>query len=408
MPNQFTCPNCRHAHRFLAALAGQTMHCHGCGFVFRIPLVPLARTEGVDFSQAERWLLRLAGGRQFGPVRREMIMEWLQEGRADADCLVAPENGSKWYRVTEVFPHPPEPAGAAGEETDGARQTGSQKNHFKSSAAHFRAGSAPREECASPAAIIPASGLLDLLDDCAEASPRGRLRTIQRDHAQALKSLETEAAQAAGFLRPKGAKLVWLEAEQTPRYVRGHEPLEPEAATVAAYQGPQGGEFYCVVPWSRLGRMPHEFLSILPGRLPGPVALRRATEESFAGGRWIGITGDDRDVMALAAGVSREALAPLIEWDWRSDNQLYQMVLVWGVQAMPMGGEKFAHLVQTAQRPEPGAPAGLRWYLERQSAFWRFARRLNLPGAAGSPVLFASAGAQLLIRMADRLRREQT
>ena len=77
---------------------------------------------------------------------------------------------------------------------------------------------------------------------------------------------------------------------------------------------------------------------------------------------------------------------------------------VWGVQAVPLGGEKFAHLVQTAERPEPGAPAGLRWYLERQSAFWRFARRLNLSGSPGSPVLFASCAARLLTLTADRLR----
>ena len=121
MPRQFTCPNCRHSYRFLAALAGQSMHCHGCGFVFRIPLVPLADAAGVDFSRAGRWLLRLPSGRQFGPVRREMIVEWLREGRADADCLVSPEESTLWYRVTHVFPQSPgtggavtEPASAAG------------------------------------------------------------------------------------------------------------------------------------------------------------------------------------------------------------------------------------------------------------------------------------------------------
>lgn len=401
MPRQFTCPNCRHSYRFLAALAGQSMHCHGCGFVFRIPLVPLADAAGVDFSQAGRWLLRLPSGRQFGPVRREMIVEWLREGRADADCLVSPEEGTVWYRVTDVFPQAPETGGAVAKPAAAA----GKKAKSKSGAAGPQARPATFEDSSSPAAVIPAAGLLDLLDDCSTAPPRGRMRTIQRNHAEAMKSLEEEAARAGGFLRPRGSRLVWLEGETPSRHARGgHEPLEPEAATVVAYLGPQGGEFYCVIPWSRLGRMPHEFLSILPGRLPAPVALRRATEDDFAGGRWIGITGDDRDVMALAAGISQEALARDIGWDWFSDNQLYHMILVWGVQAVPLGGEKFAHLVQTAERPEPGAPAGLRWYLERQSAFWRFARRLNLPGSPGSPVLFASCAARLLTLAADRLR----
>ena len=383
MPPQFTCPNCRHAHRFLAALAGQSMHCHGCGFVFRIPLMALAQAEGVDFSQAGRWLLRLAGGRQFGPVRSETILEWLREGRADADSLVAPEEGTDWYRVNEVFPHAP---------------------LKKKSGMTGRTTPVGLEEPVSPASIIPASGLLELWDDCAGEAPLGRLRPILRGHAEALKSLEAEAVRAGGFLRPGGARLVWMEDENVShRARRHHEPLEIEAATVAAYQGPQGGEFYCIIPWSRLGRLPHEFLSILPGRLPGPVGLRRATEETFDGGKWIGITGDDRDVMATAAGASQEALALGLTWDWLSDNRLYHMILVWGVQAIPLGGEKFAHLIQTAAQPAPDA-IGLRWYLERQSAFWRFARRLNLPGVAGSPVLFSSCGARLLTMAAARLQ----
>ena len=384
MTKQFTCPHCRHAHRFLAALAGQSMHCQGCGFVFRIPLVPLAQAEGVDFSQARRWLLRLAGGRQFGPVRRETIHEWLREGRADADSLVAPEAGKAWYRVGEVFPQ------ALGESPTGRAD---------------RSTSVGVEEAVSPASIIPAAGLLELWEDCAGVTPRGRLRPILRGHAEALKSLDGEAAGAGGFLRAKGSRLVWLEdGSLHHRTRRHHEPLEIEAATVAAYQGPQGGEFYCVIPWSRLGRLPHEFMSILPGRLPAPVALRRATEDAFDGGKWIGITGDDCDVMAVAAGVSQEALSAGISWDWRSDNRLYHMVPVWGVQAIPLGGGKFAHLIQTTSHPDANAPTGLRWYLERQSAFWRFARRLNLSGAAGSPVLFASCGARLLTMAADRLR----
>ncbi len=360
------------------------MHCQGCGFVFRIPLVPVKRAEGVDFSHTGRWLLRLAGGRQFGPVRREMVLEWLREGRADADCLVAPEEGTGWYRIGEVFPQ------GAGEKSEIARP---------------RTAPVGTEDVISPASILPAAGLLEYWDDCAGEKPSGRLRPILRGHAEALKSLAAEAARAGGFLRFKGARLIWLEAPvASPRARRHHphEPLEIEAATVAAYQGPQGGEFYCIIPWSRLGRLPHEFLSILPGRLPSPVALRRASEEAFDGGKWIGITGDDRDVMAVAAGVSREALAAGIAWDWYSENRLYHMIPVWGVQAIALGPEKFAHLLQTAEFPSPDT-AGLRWYLERQSAFWRFARRLNLPATAGSPVLFASCGARLLAMAADRL-----
>lgn len=386
MPDQFTCPNCRHAHRFLAALAGQSMHCHGCGFVFRIPLVPLVRVESTHWPTDTRWLLRLASGRQFGPVRQETIQEWLREGRADADSLISPEESQGWFRITDIFSLPA-PLAKPGQ--------GFAVPAFSPGGSWQPAG----EAATSPAAIIPAAGLLDYWEDCAEEQPRGRMRSILRHHQQVLKALDAEAARAAGLLRFKGAKLVWLQED-----IQDPNPLDIEAATVSSWQGPQGSEFQCVIPWSRLGRLPHEFLSILPGRLASPVALRRAHEEAFDGGRWIGITGDERDVMALAAGISQEKLAEGIQWEWTSTNRIYQMVMVWGVQGIPLGPEKFAHLVQTAPRAESGAPAGLRWYLERQSAFWRYARRLHLPGAPGSPVLFSSCGARLLALAADRLR----
>ena len=394
--NQYTCPDCHHAHRFLPALAGQTMHCKACGWAFRIPLVPLARAEGVDFSQAGRWLLRQGGGRQFGPVRREMILEWLHEGRADLDCLVSPEGSSLWYRITEVFPQPALPKKIARKANPASRH----KSSLDVSAAWDHTKST-----LFAAACIPASGLLDLWEDSAAEPALGRMRTIHRYHAEALLELAKESALSGGCLRQLGTKLVWLEDDSNPRPNRRGAPcLTVEAAAVSAWIGPQGREFYCIIPWSRFGRLPHEFLSILPGRLPGPVALRRATEDAFAGGRWIGISGDDRDVTTLAATISQENLAGDVMWDWHSKDRDYHMIQVWGVQGIPLGPGKFAHLIQTAVFPDPGQPTGLRWYLERQSAFWRFARRLNLPPTPGSPVLFASCAARLLVLAADRLR----
>ncbi len=347
-------------------------------------MVPLGRVDEADFSQTHLWRLRLASGRQFGPVRRETIEEWLREGRADSEALVSPVESAIWYRVTEAFPESPSPANPIRKGTKGRLMA---------------PPAAP--ELQSPASVIPAVGLLDCWGDPPEKRRRPRLRAIERLHNETLKALEIESAQANGLLRLRGSRLVWLEDT---RQLQAVDDLEAEAATVTAWTGPQGGEFYCIIPWSRLGRLPHEFLSILPGRLPAPVGLRRATEDDFAGGCWIGITGDDRDVLALAAGSSHENLAGGTTWDWYSANRIYHMVLVWGVQGIPLGPEKFAHLAQTAIRPEPGAPTGLRWYLERQSAFWRYARRLNLPGTSGSPVLFASCGARLLTRAADHFR----
>ncbi len=377
MGKEFTCPNCRHAHRFLKALAGQTMHCQGCGFVFRIPAVPLASPEGVEFTGTGKWLLQLASGRQFGPVGRETILEWLREGRAGRDSLVKRVDEDGWYRLGEID------SGAGTPAAD------------------------PKAEAldVSPASILPAAGLLSLLSDDLKDLAPPRRRILRRRHAAAMKALREESSRTEGFVRLRESALVPMESCGKGRSRRGAgEPLMIDAVTIASFAAPHGGELYCVIPWSQLGRLPHEFLSILPGRLAAPVALRRKTEDAFDGGSWIGITGDDADVEAMAAARSEEALADGIQWNWKSRSRRFTMVQVWGVQAIPLGPEKFAHLVQTSIHRDTAARAGLRWYLERQSAFFRFARRLSLPGQPGSPVLFSSSAARILTMAADRLR----
>ncbi len=352
--------------------------CGDCGFFFRVPLVPVAAVGKMDWPEDTRWLLRMGSGRQFGPVRREVILEWLREHRANADCLVSPEPEKIWYRLGDIFgaaaQPPPDPL-------------------------------APEE---TPAARIPASGLLDFLPEM-KVSRRGFGRVTGRDHAEVLRHIERECSLSDDMVKFCGARLVALA---DPRHIgqRGHgpQPLEAEAATVAAFRGRQGAEFYVIVPWSRLGRMPHEFLSILPGQLPSPVALRRGNENAFGGGCWIGASGNSEDVMAMAAARSNESLVEGVEWNWFSRNRTYAMVLVWGVQAMPLGSGKFAHLMQSAQREHPDGSKveelGLLWYLEKQRAFYKFTRRLSLPGEGGTQVLFGCCAASFLGTAADALR----
>jgi hypothetical protein len=158
-----------------------------------------------------------------------------------------------------------------------------------------------------------------------------------------------------------------------------------------------------VVPWSRMGRLPHEIFSILPGALPHSLALRRAKEEHFAGGLWIGIDGRDDSVPSISAGRSQDQLSAGIVWNWYSERRDYTMVQVWGVQAVPLGAEKFVHMVQTNGRGPGGCELGLMWYLEKQSGFYRFARRLHTQGSHETHVLFASCAGQLLCRAAHRI-----
>ncbi|RYD35289.1 MAG: hypothetical protein EOP86_08870 [Verrucomicrobiaceae bacterium] len=381
MGNRFPCPNCHAQHRFTAALAGKMRRCADCGFFFRVPLMPIGSAEGMDWPPDTLWRLRMGSGRQFGPVRPEVIHEWLREHRANADCLVSPEPGGEWYQLEDVF--------------------GGEVHHPRPAADPLQ----PEE---TPAARIPASGLLDFLPEMT-ATRRARSRRIVRGHQEVLRDLERECAATEGMVKCCGTKLVPLtHRRDIGQRGYGPQPLEAEAATVAAFRGRQGSEFYAIVPWGRLGRMPHEFLSILPGQLPSPVALRRSDEHVFGGGCWIGASGNADDVTAVAAARSLESLADGVEWEWFSSNRLYSMVLVWGVQGMPLGPGKFAHLMQSARHEtfhgEPLPDLGLLWYLEKQRAFFKFARRLSVPGEGGTQVLFGCCGALFLGLAADALR----
>ena len=83
MGDRFSCPNCQVEHQFKTVLAGKMRRCHACGYFFRVPLVPVVAAGKAEWPVDARWLLRLGSGRQFGPVRREIILEWLRERRAE-------------------------------------------------------------------------------------------------------------------------------------------------------------------------------------------------------------------------------------------------------------------------------------------------------------------------------------
>lgn len=192
-----------------------------------------------------------------------------------------------------------------------------------------------------------------------------------------------------------GEKLVFGGTERLPEEARAESVL---VCSLIA----QTSEFYLIIPWSRLGKLPHEFFSVLPGRLPSSMALRRKNEDDFGQGVWVGISGTEKDVLAVAASRSQEHLARGLNVQWLSDNKNYTMTLVWGVQAIPLGEEKFIHLLQTASMGPNAADFGLLWYLERQSAFYRFARRLSLPQNHETHFLYSTIAGQLLTRSLDK------
>jgi hypothetical protein len=368
----FQCDNCEATYQYDAALVGTAVRCRTCGYVFRVPsqaLVELTQSTSPQQSVVTgtgRWFLRFPNGRQFGPVVEQVLREWVAEERANAQSWVLEEGTETWKQLGVVFATwfgPPPEAN-------------------------------PYEPVDLPICHLPAVGFLDRLDD--------ELGVLGNEEAQAHLKLRDavakECQQAGGYVVLRaaksfrvGEKLVFGETDRLP------EEARPESVLVCALAS-QTSEFYLVVPWSRIGRLPHEFFSVLPGRLPSSMALRRQDEEAFGDGKWVGICGTENDVLAVAAKRSKEELTRGLRTEWLSDNRSYTMTLVWGLQAVPLGDEKFIHLIQSAAMGASQADFGLLWYLERQSAFYRFARRLSLPQDHETHFLYSTCAGQLLVR----------
>ncbi len=370
----FLCENCHASYQFESEMVGQAVRCRGCGYVFRVP------TEGiVDLESSTppppqprgtgRWYLRFPNGRQFGPVLESILQEWLTEERATEQSWILEEGTQDWQQLGTAFPEWFQAAAEAAENDVYAPKI-------------------------LPITQIPAAGFLDQLDDEFALLPPEE----QEAHLAIKHSVQQECLRAGGYVRVRSSKsfrvgdnLVFGETERLP------EEAKPDSVVVCGLTS-QSSEFYLVVPWSKLGRLPHEFISVLPGRLPSSIGLRRKSPDGFDGGVWVGICGTELDVLAVAAKRSQEDLAKGVKWQWLSDNRRFTMVLVWGVQAVPLGDEKYVHLVQSTFMGPNEQDFGILWYLERQSAFYKFARRLSLPQDHETHFLFSTCAGQLLTR----------
>src|SRR5262245_49846997 len=62
----------------------------------------------------EEWHLKTADGEEYGPVSREELDGWLEEGRITAECQLLSGGEEQWRWATEVFPELDQPKGPDG------------------------------------------------------------------------------------------------------------------------------------------------------------------------------------------------------------------------------------------------------------------------------------------------------
>lgn len=103
MPIESICTGCGRTLRVADQHAGSEAQCPICHTVYQVPAsVPSdPGTMGVPSSWASpqpmtRWFAQIPTGAEYGPVDKEVIVQWGLEGRLNAACLIRAEGQTDW------------------------------------------------------------------------------------------------------------------------------------------------------------------------------------------------------------------------------------------------------------------------------------------------------------------------
>lgn len=373
----FHCPQCARPLPFSAELAGQEIECPACEHLFLAPvsfseLAPPPSPPTLKSGGPTRWWVRFPSGRPTGPVLREVVEGWIRDGRAGPGSLVAFEGAGSWRPIEAEF------------------EALCTKHFIRPTRRPLPY--APRQ---NPLAGLPATGLLEAVPNYRQALPSD----LRRKHLAVDDRLARECARSALGVELIGTRSMAL-SEITPAVRHPPSKLVAESVVVAALRW-MGQEFHLAVPWGPLGQMPHEFFSVLPGTFPTALALRRQGEDNPEDAFWLDSTGLTDTPLTRAARDAAPSLDSAINWRWISESGGYEMVLVWGVQCIPLGARQWLHLVATASQGALRRTFGIDWYLQRQQAAAHFRDRIPHIGDHEPHFLFGSVTGQVLCRLIE-------
>lgn len=126
------CPKCSRTMRVPDHMSG-TVKCAypDCRAQYQPNQVVLEEPKPQSPLTPGNWYLLSSDRRQFGPMTKELLDTWLQEGRVDQDCQVFCEGWSQWRQAGTVFalpmaPTPPLQTGSSVNGTSGSSNTGSR------------------------------------------------------------------------------------------------------------------------------------------------------------------------------------------------------------------------------------------------------------------------------------------
>jgi phage FluMu protein Com len=106
MSIEIPCTNCSKTLRIPESAAGKKARCPECGGITSVPAmqIPSTASSGHSSTWEETWYVRMPSGDEFGPVSRNEINRWMNEGRLSVECLLRKGENAKWQPASETFP----------------------------------------------------------------------------------------------------------------------------------------------------------------------------------------------------------------------------------------------------------------------------------------------------------------
>ncbi|HTN73863.1 MAG TPA: hypothetical protein VL096_01400 [Pirellulaceae bacterium] len=118
MPIETICQGCQKKLRVADEHAGKQARCPGCGNIYVVPQPTPLSYSPPSFAEkpasvyanppakevGDRWFMKIDDGREFGPVDRPTLDQWLRENRIGPSTRLKREFDSQWQLALAFFP----------------------------------------------------------------------------------------------------------------------------------------------------------------------------------------------------------------------------------------------------------------------------------------------------------------
>ncbi len=126
MPVEVKCQGCGRLLRGPDKMAGKQVKCPNCSAILSLPTLSAEKPpEGSAKDQASGqkptaekpepgadWFMQTENGEEYGPVTKEELDHWVEDGRIDSSCQLLRESWEQWKWAEEIYPDLADPDGS--------------------------------------------------------------------------------------------------------------------------------------------------------------------------------------------------------------------------------------------------------------------------------------------------------